>query len=90
LRNRRLFGLKFVRQEPVGPFIVDFISREAMLAIEVDGATHSTEGEVASDRLREAYLKRQGLRVLRFSNEDIYRRLDDVVETIVERIENPG
>jgi len=88
LRNRRLSGLKFVRQEPVGPFVVDFICREAMLAIEVDGATHSTEVEVSNDKRREAFLTQQGFRLLRIGNDDVYKHLDGVLETIIARIEN--
>jgi very-short-patch-repair endonuclease len=82
-----LASLKFVRQDPVGPYIVDLVCREAMQAIEIDGATHSTEAEVANDRRREAYLISQGLHVLRFTNDEVYRQLDSVLETIVSHIE---
>jgi very-short-patch-repair endonuclease len=80
-------GYKFVRQEPLGPFIVDFVCRDAMLAVEVDGATHSTEAEVSNDKRRELYLARLGFEILRINNEDVYQRLDDVLETILARLE---
>ena len=87
LRNRCMAGYKFARQEPLGPFIVDFLCRDAMLAVEVDGATHSTEAEVSNDKRRELYLARLGFEILRINNEDVYQRLDDVLETILARLE---
>ena len=71
LRGRRLQSFKFVRQEPIGPYIVDFLCREARLIVEVDGATHSEDHEVAYDRRREAYLKREGYRIVRVLNNPI-------------------
>ena len=47
VRARRLGGFKFVRQEPLGPYFADFCCREEKLVVEVDGATHSTEAELA-------------------------------------------
>ena len=49
LRNRRLNGLKFVRQYSIGPYFVDFVCRERMIIVEIDGATHSTEQELLYD-----------------------------------------
>jgi very-short-patch-repair endonuclease len=72
-----------VRQEPTGPFVADFVCREARLVVEVDGATHSTDEEVAHDRRRAAYLASQGYRVVRVGNDDVYQRLDDVLATIL-------
>ena len=83
LRDRRLQGHKFVRQEPVGPFIADFACREARLIVEVDGATHASDDEIGYDRRREAYLRSSGYRVVRVVNDDVYHRLQDVLETIL-------
>jgi len=83
LRARRLNGAKFVRQLPVGPFMVDFACREAGLIVEVDGATHSTDEELAYDARRTAFLEAAGWRVLRVLNDDVLRNLDDVLEMIV-------
>ena len=87
LRDRRLAGVKFVRQEPVGPFVADFVCREARLVVEVDGATHSTEEEIARDRRRESYLQSKGYHVVRVHNDDVYRRLENVLETITAAVE---
>src|SRR5204862_95760 len=65
LRGRRLQSFKFVRHEAIGPYIVDFLCREARLIVEVEGATHSEDREIAYDRRREAYLKREGYRIIR-------------------------
>jgi very-short-patch-repair endonuclease len=83
LRDRRLQGLKFNKQAPVGPFIVDFLCKDQALVVEVDGGTHSTEEELARDARRERFLTAQGLRVLRVTNEDVLKRMDDTLETVL-------
>jgi very-short-patch-repair endonuclease len=83
LRGRSLNGLKFVRQAPIGPFFADFLCREEKLVIAVDGATHSSDRELAYDRRREQYLREEGYRIMRASNEDVLRNLDGVCETIL-------
>jgi very-short-patch-repair endonuclease len=82
LKNRGVAGAKFVRQEPVGPYFADFCCRELRLIIELDGATHSSEAEVAHDAARTAILEVQGYRVMRFNNVEVYENCDGVVETI--------
>jgi very-short-patch-repair endonuclease len=64
LRGRRLQGLKFKRQVPIGPYIVDFIAFRHRLVVEADGPLHDAE----ADLLRDRWLISQGFRVLRFSN----------------------
>ena len=66
LRAGRLEGWKWRRQAPVGPFIIDFLCLEAWLAVALDGGVHA--GQVEYDARRDAYLRRQGLQVLRFRN----------------------
>ena len=80
--NRGLQGAKFVRSEPIGPYFADFACRSAMLAIEIDGATHSTDEEVAHDKLRTAFLETEGYRVARFSNQRVYENVGAVVDAI--------
>src|ERR1043166_7148920 len=76
LRGGRLKGLKFRRQHPIVPYFVDFYCHDAKLGIELDGISHN--GRAEEDRRREAFLKRQGLTVLRFSNDDVLQNLDGV------------
>jgi very-short-patch-repair endonuclease len=82
LRSRKLQGLKFQRQCPVGPFVADFCCRDRRLIVELDGEIHSTEQEAARDEKRDAYLRGQSYIVLRFTNAEI---LDDL-ETILRKI----
>jgi very-short-patch-repair endonuclease len=63
-------------------FIFDFVCFDARLIIEVDGATHSTNEEIARDIARTTALAASGFEILRFTNGDIYRNLDGVLETI--------
>jgi very-short-patch-repair endonuclease len=69
LKNRQLGGWKFARQEPIGPYFADFVCRERKPIVEIDGATHSTDAEVASDARRTGFLEADGYRVIRFISE---------------------
>ncbi|MGD0565282.1 MAG: DUF559 domain-containing protein [Roseiarcus sp.] len=82
LRARGLNGFKFVGQEPIGPYFVDFVCREATLVVEADGATHSTDDEIRGDERRASFLRAQGYRITRVGNDDVDRNLDGVLETI--------
>jgi len=87
LRDRRLGGFKFVRQFPLGPYIVDFCCRKAMLIVEADGGQHSGS---ARDAARDGFLVSRGYRVLRFWNADVLARSGEVAETIFARLAEPG
>jgi very-short-patch-repair endonuclease len=82
LRARRLAGFKFRRQHPCGPFILDFYCAEARLAIELDGGQHWDAENAARDARRSRYLRRRGVRVLRFANDVLFRERLDVLEEI--------
>jgi very-short-patch-repair endonuclease len=86
LRNRSFEGFKFTRQVPVGPYIVDFLCRETRLVVEIDGETHSTDGELARDSRRTAYLAALGLRVIRFQNEEVVHGMDGVLTLLSEAL----
>ena len=79
LRSRSVDGNKFVRQHPIGRYVVDFICREKRLVIEVDGGQHA---ESARDRVRDKYLLDHNYRVMRFWNNEIMSNMDGVLETI--------
>lgn len=83
LRAHRLNGAKFKRQEPLGPYVVDFVCIGARLIIEVDGGQHQGNER---DRIRDAWLGERGYRVLRFWNNDVLMNLDGVLETIARNI----
>ena len=81
LRDRRLCGLKFRRQHPFGPYVLDFFCLSANLALELDGETHA--GRAEHDEQRTNYLASQGVRVLRIHNDDLVGDLDNVLEAIL-------
>ncbi len=82
LRDRRLQGLKFLRQYPIGPFIADFCCRDRRLIVEVDGEVHTTELQIAKDKERDAFLRGQNYIILRFTNEDILTDITTVLRRI--------
>jgi very-short-patch-repair endonuclease len=81
LRRSQLNGVKFRRQQPVGDYIVDFISFEKRLIIEIDGGQHIESTK--NDSVRTEYLESQGYRVIRFWNADIMQNLEGVVDKIL-------
>jgi very-short-patch-repair endonuclease len=87
LRGRRLDGIKFRRQVPIGRFVADFICADALLIIEIDGSQHA---DSVHDRERDAELKRRGFRVLRFWNDDVLREMNSVCDTIIVYVRDTG
>ncbi|AGK56197.1 hypothetical protein HYPDE_22553 [Hyphomicrobium denitrificans 1NES1] len=82
-RELKVAGQKFRRQVPIDHFIVDFACLSHRLIIEVDGATHATDAEIASDMCRQRHLESQGFTVLRFKNTDVATNLGGVMDVIV-------
>jgi very-short-patch-repair endonuclease len=82
LRRKEVAGFRSRRQVPLGGFIADFASFDARLVIEVDGATHWTDEELAHDAARTTALAAQGFAILRFTNDAVFRNLEGVLETI--------
>jgi len=82
LRNRQLLGFKFRRQHQFGDYIVDFYCHEACLVIECDGPVHEQNEQWHHDQSRDAYMISSGLRVLRFTNQEILNNPDRVLEQI--------
>jgi very-short-patch-repair endonuclease len=82
LRNHGVDGFRFRRQVLLCGFIVDFASYEARLVIEVDGATHSTDAEIAKDARRDRILRTWGNSVLRFTNDEVFHNFEGVLEAI--------
>ena len=82
LRAEQFPGFRFRRQQPVGPYVVDFFCSRAKLVIEVDGETHI--GTESRDAERQAYLEKSGLSVLRLWNTEVYENLEGVLQRIWE------
>jgi len=88
LRSRNLNGAKFRRQHPIGPYIVDFIAINEKLIVELDGSQH--QQQQGYDAERTAYLEQAGYRVLRFWDNDVLLRTDDVMQVIFEALGSPS
>ena len=80
LRTGKLEGLKFRRQQVIGKYIVDFVCFEKLLVVELDGGQHAEEAE--ADRARDAWLNREGYRVLRVWNHEVLTNLEGTLEMI--------
>lgn len=81
LRNKQLNGIKFRRQQTIGYYIVDFVSMEHKLIIELDGGQHAEQ--VIYDNQRTEFLNQQGYRVIRFWNNDVLQNMEIVLNEIL-------
>ncbi|MCK7506627.1 MAG: endonuclease domain-containing protein [Desulfobacterales bacterium] len=95
LKEKQLKGYQFRRQRPVLQYIADFLCKELMLIVEVDGITHDTEETVAKDRQRENDLIEEGFKIVRFTDEEVLANINGVADqlaTMVEELEKstPG
>jgi very-short-patch-repair endonuclease len=86
LRGSRLGGAKFRRQQPIGPFIADFVCQQHQLIVEADGGQHA---ESITDHGRTAFMESKGYRVLRFWNGDILKNIDGVAQVIAAALSTP-
>ena len=86
LKGRQRGGWQFRRQHPAGNYILDFACVRARLAVEVDGATHAEDHEIARDAAREKSLREEGWDILRVQNEDVYKHLEGVLDQIDDRL----
>ncbi|MCX5580745.1 endonuclease domain-containing protein [Kaistia terrae] len=86
LRGRRLLDWKFRRQQPIDRYVVDFVTFAGRLIVEVDGATHSSDGERQHDAKRSDVLTSLGFHILRVTNTDIYEDLPGVGEAILREL----
>ena len=82
LRNKQLEGVKFRRQQPIGPYVVDFASFERRIVLEIDGGQHNGNELRRRDEERAAWLKREGYHVLRFWNNEVLKNIEGVLEAI--------
>ena len=82
LRRKQLKGYQFYRQKIIGKYIVDFYCPKANLVIELDGGQHYSETGKAKDRTRDDVLAEMGIKVLRFSDRDVFENIGGVMEGI--------
>lgn len=82
LKGRQIYGVKFRRQFGVGHYILDFYCPSLQLCVELDGDSHFQPGAKAKDLIRDQFLERQRIRVVRFLNVHVYENLEGVREAI--------
>jgi very-short-patch-repair endonuclease len=87
IKGRKLNGLQFRKQHPIGPYVLDFYCDARKLAIEVDGGNHSFGDRPQRDERRDAWLLERGVRTLRLSASLILDDVDDATRTIVGHLE---
>lgn len=92
LRGKGCSGFKFRRQHGIGPYIVDFYCPDNQLVIEIDGDSHYVPGAAAHDSQREQYMKKLGIKTIRFTNTAIRENIEAVILKILEilQIANPS
>ena len=88
LKNNQFSGYKFRRQHPIHKFIVDFCCHELKLILEIDGKYHDAEEQKKEDFKRSELLQFQGLKEIRFTNEEIINDIDSVLKRLEQEI-NP-
>ncbi len=89
LRRLALEDLRFRRQHPLGPYILDFYCAEAKLVVEVDGEAHNMGDQPERDARRDAWFERRGLRVLRLPAKTVLRDMDSALLTILAAARQP-
>ncbi|MBS1494710.1 MAG: endonuclease domain-containing protein [Bacteroidetes bacterium] len=82
LKGSRFQNLKFRRQQGIGRYIVDFYCPDCKLAIEIDGDSHFDDDSQEYDKIRTDYLNTEGIKVIRFTNTDIYKNIIGVLENL--------
>jgi very-short-patch-repair endonuclease len=90
LRGKQLRQIQFYRQRPLGPFIADFWAPAIRLVIEVDGGQHFEESGRQYDARRDAWFRRQGIRVVRYDNRQVLAETDAVLEHLLGVIDSVG
>ncbi len=89
LRELKPLGFHFRRQAPIGRYIVDFASFGSRIVVEIDGSQHGLPEGAQTDRERDAFLRSQGFRVLRYWNSDVDQNLEGVIENIFSVLNTP-
>lgn len=85
LRGRRCGDYKFVRQQPIAGYVVDFVCRRARVVVELDGVSHQGREDYDAQRTRE--IEQCGYQVMRLTNDDIYEDIGASVEAIFQFLE---
>ena len=88
VRRNKILGMNFRRQHPINQFIVDFYCHAAKLVIEIDGSIHEIPESKEHDENRSFELEMLGLKVLRFSNDQVQNDMDKVIELVTKEVKD--
>jgi len=88
IKGKQIKEARFYRQKPIGNYIADFYCPKAKLIIEIDGSQHYEETGIEKDKIRDKYFKSLRLKVLRFTNLDVLKNINGVLEKIYEKIQD--
>lgn len=86
IKGKQIKNTQFYRQKPIGNYIADFYCPKAKIVIEIDGSQHYEKEGIEKDRMRDEYFENLGLKVLRFTNIDVFKNINGVLERIYEEI----
>ena len=86
IRRKQLKGRQFYRQKNIGNYIVDFYCPSAKVIVELDGGQHYTQEGISRDQVRDKYLESLGLTILRFSDREVFKNIEGVLERIFEQL----
>jgi very-short-patch-repair endonuclease len=89
VRNKQFYGMRFVRQYSVGPYILDFYCPTVKLAIELDGGQHNQRESLEYDVDRAEYLKAQGIDEVQFWNHEVLLDIGSILAKLAERVTPP-
>lgn len=89
VRRKQIDNFQFYRQKNIGQYIVDFYCPRGKLIVEIDGGQHYENEGMKKDQERDRYLQKLGFTVQRFSDIDVLKNIDGVVETIHEHLKSP-
>jgi very-short-patch-repair endonuclease len=84
VRRKQICNFQFYRQKNIGQYIVDFYCPEGKLIVEIDGGQHYYEDGMRNDKQRDQHLQMHGFKVLRFSDTDVLKNIEGVIERIYE------
>jgi len=86
IRRKQLKGHQFYRQKNIGDYIVDFYCPSAKVIVELDGGQHYTQEGIRRDQVRDKYLDSLGFTILRFSDREVFKNIEGVLERIFEHL----
>jgi very-short-patch-repair endonuclease len=86
IRRKQLKGCQFYRQKNIGNYIVDFYCPSAKVIVELDGGQHYTQEGISRDQVRDKYLESLGFTILRFSDREVFKNMEGVLERIFEHL----